>query len=76
MIACVLLAAVFHVGQSLAILRFNLSPSPTMQLITALIPSLKPLISAKHIKESLTPAKGTTRDDIWFFERGVDKKEK
>lgn len=39
MIACVLLAAVLHVGQSLAILGFNLSPSPTMQLITALVPS-------------------------------------
>jgi len=76
MIACVLLAAVLHVGPSLAILRFNLSPSPTMQLITALVPSYKSLISVKHVKESLTPAKGTTRDDIWFFERGADKKQK
>lgn len=39
MIACVLLAAVLHVGQSLAILGFNLFPSVTMQLITTLIPS-------------------------------------
>lgn len=39
MIACVLLATVLHVGQSVAILRFNLSPSPAMQLITSLIPS-------------------------------------